>query len=668
MNRDDIRASGFWINDIPGEFAPGKTIDIRYTRGTTPYSFSFVVREGREADGKLLPLKNPVAIKIECASANSRGKRSITLKGWYILSRRGMEDGWVQYELVDGRWRQQFNKLTAQYNIKSYGGEYRADSLNGKSPWKALEAAKDALTKLGYTLGKMDVPADLQTVQLPDNLGNSDAGGYATEDQYRFQPQMLEPLRCDTVFDKDGRLMITDRATVRSDKLKKFIRTGGNVSTADVHWQKPKTLVMEAQKKVERRFRFLEFGATTSPDKVNPQIENVIPNWNPADPDAKLEYVNIEDWFDILNGALSTPGTGGTDANGDPRTVGGSDFAKFIGMSIDKLRDVFMAPSLYPVNDSDELTSQDLAILDAAEGLMREHWRLVFRVVPVSDDPASQARARYAGVEINRLGADGTASPDGAVFMDYVVDLRHGQRKKGENPLNATFSENVRFSISKPAPFAAKMLDPDTLVFELVPKKAKFHQKGYYPGLLETPKSHGNMQAALRGQDITNDVCARFDSRFELVVYWFGLWAGSIEGGEQFARTHKVRQSLYPDGEIDELVLRCDELTANFGYTDGTFPGALLNGPQLNEKCTQLNKQVKQMLDQKNAGISRHGGIDVLVDGKVWVGGDIHEIAIRIGERAPASIDTIVTVLPGARREPEPVFTSEPGKKSKRIT
>jgi hypothetical protein len=57
-----------------------------------------------------------------------------------------------------------------------------------------------------------------------------------------------------------------------------------------------------------------------------------------------------------------------------------------------------------------------------------------------------------------------------------------------------------------------------------------------------------------------------------------------------------------------------------------------------------------------------------LTRGKKWVGGDIHELAVVIGKRGPASIDTEIVVLPGARIPPAPVFTREPGKKPAMIT
>ena len=64
---------------------------------------------------------------------------------------------------------------------------------------------------------------------------------------------------------------------------------------------------------------------------------------------------------------------------------------------------------------------------------------------------------------------------------------------------------------------------------------------------------------------------------------------------------------------------------------------------------------------------ARHGGVDVLAKGKFTPQGDIHEVAVIIGQRSASSIDTHITVMPGARLLPKPVFAREPGQLAEAI-
>lgn len=648
-----LTPSRFWIDDTPGEFVPGHVIDVRLARGFGYHTFSLKVREGWRCDSELQQKKNAVTLKFECAAENVTQATALEFEEWYILARRALEWGWVEYTFADQRWMHRHNKLTAQYNIVSYGGKHRKDSLKGGTrPWTCIDAAEDALTKLGFdVIIDPKLPQHLLSRELPDNLGNSDAGGFVGASLPEFGPLMLEPVRCDVVPTQDGKLMITDRVREASKDLKGYIHIGGQVREADVHWQKPKKLIVEFEKRIERRWTYDETGATSATDQVTPQLENVAPRWDADRPDEIDRFVPIGDVGDPVSNAL-IPLLNLRLTYDSP-------------MSLARLKALFMAPTLYDT-EKGSLTPEQVGKLRIAEGYLREHYRRTFRVKQSISD-VENVRARWARPEIGRLQSDGTNKPDGAVFMDYTVDLRYPQRRAGESALQAAFSENITYSLGRPAPFKAEWIDKSESIFALRENNPTFHKRGYYPGLLTgRGKHYGNMKEVLRGKKLAIDSTVDFRDDFKLTVYWHGIFLGAPLGSERYARTHKVEKALFPSGPVDSLTLRCDSLTANFGY-DGTFPGELLNGTELDEKARELQRETKDALTQGRAGVMRHGGLDVLAVGKFHVGGDIHEIAILVGQRAAFSIDTHITVLPGARLLPAPVFTREPGRKAEAV-
>jgi hypothetical protein len=653
-----LTPSRFWIDGTPGEFVPGQVIDVRLARGYGYHTFTLKVREGWRCDSELQQKQNAVTLKFECAAQNVTQATSIECKEWYILARRALEWGWVEYTFADQRWHKRHNKLTAQYNIISYGSKYRKDSLYAASrAWTCLEAAEDALQQLGFQVTiDPKLPQHLRSVTLPDNLGNSEAGGFFGASLPEFGPLMLEPIRCDMVPTLDGKLMITDRVREQSKDLKGYVHIGGQVREADVHWQKPKKLIVEFEKRVERRWTFTEVSgtATASPgDPLTPQLDNVAPRWDADDPDSIDGFVPIGDvggyaaydLIPLLNLRLT--------------------FAGVVSLLV--LKNHFMAPTLYNT-ESATITPKQLGKLRIAEALLREHWRRTFRV-RVSTTAIDDVRSRYAHPEIGRLQEDGTNRPDGAVFCDYVVDLRYPQRRAGDHPLNAVFSENVAYSQARPAPFSARWIDRGDLVFQLVEGAPRFNKRAYYPGLLDGKGKHyGDIKNVIRGKaKLAIDSSVKFRNNFTLVVYWHALFLG-LPGSQarQYQRTHKVEKLLFGNGEVDSLTLRCESMTANFGY-DGTFPGALLNSPALADEAIRMQRETRDALTQGRAGIMRHGGLDVLAVGGFHVAGDIHEVAILVGQRAAFSIDTHITVLPGARLYPAPVYTRTPARKAEAL-
>lgn len=648
----NITPSKFWIGETPGEFVPGRMIDLRLVRGFGYHTFKLVCREGWRCDTELEAKKNPISIKLECAAEIVSQKTQLEFENWHILSRRALEWGWVEYEIADHRWLHRHNKLTAQYNIVSYGNKRRKDSLYAASrPWTCIEAANAALRDLGFdVVVDPKLPAHLNTIQLPDNLGDFAGGGFMGASLQEFGPLLLEPVRCDIVPTLDGKLLITDRVREASKDLKGYIHIGGQIRAANVKWQKPKKLRHEFAKRIERRWEFTE--GTAAANALSPAIENVAPKWDADHPDDSKGFIVFGDanepdsFIALLNARLGSFDT--------PLTVAG-------------IKSLFMAPSIYDTT-RDNQTAEQVAKLMVAESLVRENWRRTFRV-KVSSTSIDDIRARWARPEIGRLQADGTNKAEGAVFMDYVVDLRFGQRRAGEHPFEAAFSENIRYSFSTPAPFTAKWLDRGELIFQIAGNGPSFYKRGYLPGQLRgRGKHYGEWDKVKRGAKLALDSNVDFNDSFRLAVYWHALYMGPPVGytGPQYARSHIIEKTLFEDGDVESLTLRCDSLIANFAY-DGTFPGSLLNGSELEEETRRVVREVKDALTQGRAGPSRHGGVDVLAKGKFTPQGDIHEVAVIIGQRSASSIDTHITVMPGARLLPKPVFTREPGQLAEAI-
>lgn len=645
-----IAPTKLWIADVPMEFIEGHAIEITISRGIAPSLFAVKLREDGKADKALKRAKNPVAIKIECADHTTIGIDSIELKNWYIVSRKGAGQGVVVYTIADQRWAQSYNKLTAEYNIVSYGGLYRPQSLkSGTQPWKALIAAEDALKKLGYDVAKLgDVRFSVGSTQLPDNMGNDPSGGGwvgATQDE--VIPPMLGSIACDPVPLANGKISIVDRFTEKSKNLKKYAQAVGDTTEASVVWQEPSEIIVPFRKRIERLLNYTE-GASATATEWDFNIDNVMPDWRPGQDDTPVDHKAIADWIN------------------DTSLYG----FKYIPLSLFRQR--YLKRQTFDLDGG--FTAQALDALLVAQSLVRQCYWLRFRIRPITATGAlDDVRGNYSDVRLERLKKDGTGRPAG-VFMDYTRKLRFGKfrfgRSKFSNPLDAQFSEGVRYNFSEPAPAKARWLDRENLVFEVVFDSPSGRQVvGYIPGRLEKEISYGgatNFRAALAGtQKFTLDDDAALRSSFRMSVFWHGLWTKHGTGDQSRTYDVKVKGNSVPQGRPSLTARVVPDMTANFGYDNnaqGAFPGDLLNDAELQQRAKQIAAEIKASLKQKRAGVSTHVGINVLTRGKVWVDGDIHEIKIVINGRKLGSVETRVSVLPGRRPKQRGPVTGHRGK------
>ena len=643
-----IAPTKVWIAGVPIEFIDGAPIEITISRGITPSLFAVVLRSDGTADKKLAAKNNPVSIKIECADHTSVGKDEIELKNWYIINRREREKGLVVYTIADVRWAHDYNKLTAQYNIVSYGGFYRPASIPSGAAWKSLFAAEDALKKLGYEVEVTDdARFGIGSVQLPDNLGNDpQGGGWVAATQAEAIEPMLESAAGDVVPTKDGKLALVEHVAEKSKDVEKYAMAMGDIKKASVIWQEPAEIIVPFRKRIERLLTYVEGGKTSSTG-WDFHVENVMPDWRPG-ATGILDHKPIADWM------------AGTDLFG----------FKYLGGNINEFRKRYMKRQTFDIRGN--FTAQVLDAMFVAQGLVRACYWLHFRIRPTTAGAAlDDVRGNYADVRIERLQRDGTGRT-GGVFMDYTRKLRFGKPNpyvKVPNPLEAEFSEGVRLNYGAPAPASARWVDRENLVFEIVFDTPQDRQVvGYMPGRLSEEISYGgtkNFQAAIRGtaKFVTDDT-AQLQANFTAAVYWHGLWIKDGKGDE--ARLYEEKFTGFQGGRgRPTLTARVvSDLTANYQYDDaalGKFPGKLLNGRELNERAKQIVAEIKASLVQKRAGVSTHVGINVLTRGKIWVAGDIHEIKIIINGRKKGSVETRVTVLPGRRPEKQGVFTGRRG-------
>lgn len=615
------------------EFIEGSPIEITYSRGVDPSQVAFVVGSGRKADKALKNAKNPVEIKLECAGLKTIDSESITLKGWYVTARREREKGFVEYQLQDVRWVKSFNKLTAQYNILSYGGNYRRESVPAVGfAWRAYDACVDALEKLGFTVtDNPKLAAGIKAIPLPDNLGNALGGGWVAADITECMPPMLESIACDIVMLDDGSVQIQDRVTGAAGNLLKYAQVTGDVAAADIKWQKPKNIIVPFPKRIERRGTYNEAVGATSTGAVpyNVDLENVIPNYIPGGSEQVKDHTEFKTYV-----------------------------AKYF-MTLKKVRERWFKRVMFDLLGS--LTSVQYFQLSVIQSLVQQSYRQRFRFKPPDSASAknvatSEIRAHFADLQLGRLQRDGTTRKDG-VYMNHVRELRFGKLpKRGNgkpkaNKLEAKFTENVAFSATVPAPATAQWIDREALVFDVVfPASQNSNYTGYFPGTLEADRGYGSFKDSVsgKGKFELEDTVGLTDD-FDMYVYWHGLWVHDGKGDQE--RTYKSTGSAFKDGQVGELTARLvHDMTANYG-TDAfnSFPGTLLNRDDLKARATQIADEIMASFEQEKAGITTQVGIAVLTKGKVWTRGNIHEIKIIIGGRKPGSVETRITVLPGKR-------------------
>jgi hypothetical protein len=614
----------------------------------------------------------------------SGGVAQFEWKGWYMQAIQPNPSRPGLYTVVfrDYRAIAERQRLDLSYNVQ-WADEYlRADSLSKKTAavgrkWTCLDAAWDALQQFGFALDR-DV-SSLETWQkkeiLPNNLGNSRGGGFCAASPSEVLPLLLEQIRCDYIMTPEGKARVVGRSSDKdeSPKLKLYRLIGGTVAKRNIKWQRPKWIDVLFERYMEGGW---DYTATSSRSTgvtrtaMNFTLLNVMPKFD-------TNNIGDVDKFVELNAQVSTE-------------LGSS--------AAEKIRSRWFKPNLFPysrdaaryVVDSPETIAKKQWFDDA----VRRCWRRVFQVNPAAYLGQEGYVRCFTGIRLGRLEENGGTRSGGNIWMDYCRHLRWG-RPEGigsanwsSSPLGLRFSENRYYAGLRaedtqglnvysflPAPFTARWLNPERLIFEVQPDRPPvLNSVANLPGVMEEHLNYGNLvelasSSALRRTSLQG----AFKEGWNLRVLWNGRLSGPIPDaatayGSIFAspvqrtRTWRERMVGFPDGVAAPVDVRVEEVTANHTFSNealrhipigsiGNYmPEVLSNKAEIEDVAGHVAEQIRQTYNQDRAGVGIVAGIEALA-AKVWTGGAIWTIRLSVGGdgQDPCSLQTEYVVQPEVR-------------------
>lgn len=628
---------GMFLNDVPIEFIGTRQWSL--IRGTSPFTMEITASDNRFSE-----LENPVELTVFTPGPIPGELKEVTFKRLYLLQQKSTFKGLRTYLLADFRWLLRSVTLTAQYNILSYGGSLRPlsarDGVN--QSWTVVAAFQDSLRQLVAQLHLGDPPSVIRgtddvrlSEDLPFNLGNSSGGGWVGAKIDEFVPAMIGDI-ADITMTREGDLEIVDRHTAVDvlDDAASFVLYDGDVSSKDVHWQKPRKIVPLFEKRLGGRFSVISAEEETQADVGVDvlEIENVIPMYAVRDSDIG-EWLTFSEFF--------------------------LDVAQYNILLNDKLiRERMMGPRLFSIRAFSAPERVRAAII---EDLVRTYWRSAWRVF--DSTLRETTRRTLADIQLGKIQSDGTSGRV-SVKADYVK-VRRWQAFKGQ-----TLSENVTFDDSL---FEAEWIDRDRQIFYLsVGELANRQIDTAYLGNFRLPIELLDLQTmVVRGQRFTSENVAEFDRRFRLSVYYHGLYVGEIskvpgepiDDTEFFERLLRIEQNGFPDGEVHAVEVMARGLTANYSRDaeDGEY--TLLNAEEINLRAAFIASQIRQSYEQERSGILRLGGVAFIADNEtIRPAGEIHSVTVTVGmnQGKEFEIVTVVDVRPevrlplGAPAEPLP--------------
>lgn len=642
----------WFVNDVPGEFLV--PFEFHQSRGPDPATFEFFC-----SDDRFEGLENPVSITFVAPNNDNLQQSVVTFENWWIVGSRKTNKGLTGYTLADIRWKLKKGSISRDYNVIGADGEYRDGSRpSGSESWTVLGAAKDALELLvsnvedddGRTL--MERPAVLIRTEtseivdktLPDNLGNSSAGGFVAANLRTIVEQLLGESG-DIVPTRDGRLAIVDRhEPVNIDFFHQYGQLDGEVGERSNRWARHKTVRIRFPKRIGSTMIITvpdgSGEVTTIPDggrddnRIRIVAENVVPD--PADrPDAVTEpedqkYVTFTEFY----------------GNGDVMAYNITDAT---------LRKYLFEKEIVELSDDDGNPRYARSTLLRAiqlERNAREHWRRTFRVEP------DFGRRRYVDIQLGTLQLDGTTAPP-FVRMDYAEVRRWPAGSYGEMTFNLT-------STKYESPFvAAWMVYQQDLIFRLIEQPTPASVASVVPGhiaeetmcKLALDKESGD---PVTGEDLplsTLNLCQVKPGPWTIEVDWHGHYVGETD------RTYDVDLELYPDAEsgvIDVLADGVDALFRDFSFDGDPFGGkedlVIINHDAVTERAEWIRDHVKLSYEQDRFGMCTFNGVQVLSEGGFEPRGDLFDVSIHVGSRDAWTIDTVLDVRPEFRlplRQPQ---------------
>jgi hypothetical protein len=618
-----IQPNRIHINNLPFEFAAASELHI--TRGWQPFVWKILVTD----PAKWRALKNPVSIRIVTSGASGE-RRMLKLERWYIIAIEAHSSQMWEVHIADLRWDLLNRSFQGGWNIETADGETRGERKTSatRARVSCYSAGVEALQLLGENGVIDDRSAQLPTITLPANLGDSDGGGFVAG-TLRDVDLFLEFGRMDMLPSRDGKLIITDRF---EDKTKGILGPpsyAGFVAKRDIHWTKPRFITTTFEQRIERPFE-VTLGAQATAAPI---------------PDTDLAVVNVAPDFDI-NSVPKLREDGSEIVNWlsidrDPVT-GGS----FLLTRLHQDYATFLARFMKPTGIPDSAGAMDIVFLErryekVARGCLFTTWK-----VDLSKTGVGRV---YQQVRLGRLGPKGINLPAGHVFCDWseYVQLALDTGAVGAAPVQKTYSQKHRYDAAVPAPFDTNWISDGqyALVFRLAPALVPNGVTRLQPGLIDPDIQYGDPADVANGvPNKTGDQVMILNS-FKMRVFWNGLLASRVGKTE---RLFSIRTPAFAGGEVEEISIHVKNVTANWGHADtAVFPGVLLNDSELKSRARVVSQQIAETFKDAQSGVIVASGIGHLE--RNWPGGNIYEAVIEIGMEKEWSINTRFVVLPEVR-------------------
>ena len=662
--------------EIPIEFIAA--IDFQMSRGTDHDSVKFLTSDDRFNNVGAGPCK----FRFKTPERFGGGVKQFEWKGWYMASIQpnSARPGTFIVTLHDERWVAAKNKVTVGYNIDWPDTKARSETKTSAGgageDWTCVKAAQDALARFGLT-----VDGDLKTLTaeqvkkvLPHNLGNSPGGGWTAASFGELIPALLEPIRCDIIMTPENKVRIVSRSGYDdSPKLEAHGLISGVVGERNIKWQLPRYINVKFERLAEGAFELTparDSQTSAVGAGLNWWVENVMPSYNNGQPNG--EYGVLED---EVQAALGTP----------------YQSENYIG-------ERWFKPHLFPYKRDYRVrsliksgTAAELAEAIAKrswfDDMVRQCWRRLYRVSPRMFSSTSYARY-FTNIRLGRLEKNGGVKDGGCVYMPYVKHLRWGRLPSsatGNSPLLNILSENHHFGDPAngspedqysyaPAPFTARWVSPEKLVFEVRPDRPdNINAKSFFPGTMREHLNYGPLfrlegGAALKVTEVGGIIKGASGGRssFYMRVIYNGRVSADMPSGfigDAGLRMYTVEKSAFPNGMGPDVTVKAgDSVTANFVFTDDALKlpvdGRLMNqtdglrklaNPDEVEDVAQyIADQVKQTYVQNRAGVATVEGVGAMIAG-IWTGGLINHCAITVGQGMNEAIHVHYTVQPEVR-------------------
>lgn len=657
-------------NPIPFEMAA--PLALKQTRGLDPFMFSVIMSDISKLPADVSSTNGvPVTIKFTTPGSSYGETATIDWKSWILVRVEPSKSELDTYVVTfaDTRWRAMHRRISVSYNLKWPDGNYRQESLNGASPWNTADAIRNAASLFGFSEVLFDLPSGYQNTELPNNLGNSNAGGFAFATFGEVMGPMFESLEADPIIGFNGELIATARnGKGKIPQLKALPRVKDTASESINIYERPRTLRVGFEVMCENIIQKGGYSSSTNARTLDEPV-NVMPSYQTARLGYELEEIDTEGnvagnyWLPIHE-EMSEYGYVDNDEFAADQYVAQRYFLDNI-VPIPR-----ESPDGYPI-ESQEAVLRHLWF----DGALRNCWRSYWRVKYPSDgnENTSMGLRSMARIQLGRLTVDGGVRARGVTYGSWSEEFTFGMPvvQRGD-PFRYEYSKNHDYDPERPSPFIAQWV-ADTggeLIFRLVPpSNIRINQKRLFPAIFNTPLSYGNWIDISNDFDISvQEANGKFSTVFVLRVMVAGrLIAEDTRNGfpDEIQNRALIRQRpLYDDGGMESLDLKAYSLTANYAYSNqqllsntafDNWPSVLLNDSQIDEKMDSLVEQAKRQYESGEAGAIVTPGVLAPSLG-IGTGASIAEMTIMVGNPDPHSITTHYNVmpnLPGFHVDPE---------------